>query len=70
MEPDKSDLIINEILTDPFVGGEDFIELYNRSQKFIQVKILLSEMNPKEKKRLLIRIKYLDPENTYQLVKI
>ncbi|MBK8502964.1 MAG: lamin tail domain-containing protein [Saprospiraceae bacterium] len=35
------DLVINEILFDPHPGGEDFVELYNRSAKAL----LLSDIN-------------------------
>ena len=41
--PDKAntnDLVINEILTDPKEGGVDFIEIYNRSEKTIDLKTI------------------------------
>ncbi len=35
--PDSGDLVINEILFDPFTGGFDFVEVYNNSNKFIDI---------------------------------
>jgi hypothetical protein len=35
--PDSLDIVINEILFDPKTGGDDFIELFNRSKKIIDL---------------------------------
>ena len=36
--PLKGDIVVNEILFDPLSGGSDFIELFNNSSKFIDLK--------------------------------
>jgi hypothetical protein len=37
VRPDVGDLVISEVLTDPYTGGDDFVELYNKSTKFISL---------------------------------
>jgi hypothetical protein len=36
-QADGSELIINEILHDVYTGGSDFVELYNKSDKYIDI---------------------------------
>ena len=35
------DLVINEILADPLSGGGDYVELYNNSDKFLDIADLI-----------------------------
>lgn len=37
VEPEVGDLIINEILFQPFTGGNDFVELYNKTNNWLNL---------------------------------
>ncbi|MBU6325214.1 MAG: lamin tail domain-containing protein [Bacteroidetes bacterium] len=39
-QPDSGELVINEVLFDPYVGGEDFVELYNRGSRCLDLRDL------------------------------
>jgi hypothetical protein len=36
----RNDIVINEILFNPYTGSKDFVELYNRSDKVLDLKLL------------------------------
>ncbi len=36
-KPQKGDIMLTEVLTDPYSGGTDFVEVYNKSTKFISM---------------------------------
>ncbi|MCU0450877.1 MAG: lamin tail domain-containing protein [Bernardetiaceae bacterium] len=56
------DLIINEILFNPPVGGVDFVELYNRSDKFINLQNWrLSNFDTTDRRLVTDQVRILPP---------
>ena len=51
--PDVGDIVINEVLTDPISGGEDYIELYNKSDKLIKLDSLIITNQERNESRLI-----------------
>ena len=61
--PSVDDLAISEILTDPYPGGTDFIEIYNKSDKFINLNgLIISNTEKEEEKTITENIKILPYE--------
>lgn len=50
--PDSADLLISEVLFDPVSGGSDFIELYNCSNKLLDLRSLMLSSAPQHNQRL------------------
>jgi hypothetical protein len=59
--PMHGDLVITEILTNPLSGGQDFLELYNRSEKLILLDSLMIENAEKRDSRIIRTEKMLGP---------
>jgi hypothetical protein len=52
-KPSKNDLIITEVLTDPYVGGEDFVEIYNPTSKYLKLDSLLISNSQRNETRAI-----------------
>jgi hypothetical protein len=68
--PLPGDLVINEILFEPQVGGEDFVELFNRSEKIVDLNGLVLQNAAKESGNTsqTIRNSFLVFPNTYVVI--
>jgi len=63
-QPELGDLLLSEIIFDPYPGGEDFIEIYNRSDKNIDLIGLTINNSQKEENRT-IENSIVIPSGTY-----
>ncbi len=57
--PSAKDIVINEVLFNPILGGEDFIELFNRSNKVLNIKDIYINNTLKDKKTTAIDTNWL-----------
>ncbi len=60
-EPEPGDLIINEILFNPETGGVDYLELFNVSDKYLNINHLLIENNSRGDSEELFMEERLEP---------
>ncbi|MBL0023592.1 MAG: lamin tail domain-containing protein [Saprospiraceae bacterium] len=61
VRPDVGDLVISEVLTDPYTGGDDFVELYNKSTKFISLDSIGIKNAQKSETKIIITNFILQP---------
>lgn len=61
--PSVGDLAISEILSDPYSGGTDFVEIYNKSDKYLNLNGLrISNVDKEEEKAIDIDLELLPGE--------
>jgi Lamin Tail Domain len=63
--PNPKDVVINEVLFNPISGGEDFVELFNRSNKVVNIKDIRINNSLKDKKLTAIDTNFLFFPNEY-----
>lgn len=68
--PQQGDLIINEILFNPLTGGSDFVEIYNRSTRYIDLKdwVLANHQNDTIANHKFIEVNYTLAPDDYVVV--
>ncbi len=51
--PAKDDIVITEVLADPYSGGEDFVEIFNKSTKFLKLDSIILRNAQKSENRAI-----------------
>lgn len=60
--PSIGDVVISEVLTDPYSGGEDFVEICNISNKFLKLDSLILRNAARNENRVIRTDRILYPE--------
>lgn len=53
VKPGPGDIVITELLADPYTGGEDFVEIFNKSTKFLKLDSIILRNAQKSESRAL-----------------
>ncbi|MEZ4910747.1 MAG: lamin tail domain-containing protein [Saprospiraceae bacterium] len=61
VKPALGDLLISEVLSDPYTGGKDFLELYNNSTKFLTLDGLVIRNSQKNESKVITSKSILYP---------
>lgn len=61
-EPEVGDLIISEILFNPYPGGSDFVEIFNNSDKYLLLTNLIIENVSKDESKSILEKLVLNPK--------
>ena len=62
-KPEVGDLLLSEILFDPYTDGEDFVEIYNASDKFIDLRSVKIRNNQNEQEQSISEEIILAPKS-------
>lgn len=61
--PEAGELLVSEILFDPYTSGEDFIELYNPSDKYLQLKFLSLRNDQRDETKTITDLITINPKS-------
>ncbi|MEM9545978.1 MAG: hypothetical protein AAGA77_08390 [Bacteroidota bacterium] len=62
-EPNLGDLLLSEILFDPYTGGEDFVELYNGSIKNLELKGITIRNDQRDESKMVTQSLVMPPQS-------
>jgi len=69
--PDSLDLVINEVLFNPLTGSEDFVEIYNNSDKYVNLQncmLATLDADTVSDNEIIISNALIIPPNSYRVL--